>query len=379
MKVMFVLAGLGVGGAERVISLISRDWVSRGVEVTIVSFDSPDEPIGFAFDSRIELVRLAIHSSGGPFRHGVAATMYRCASLRKIMRAQRPDIVLSFLTKINVITLLASYWTGIPVIISERNNPKAQQAHPLWYLSWKTLARRAQVIVLQTNSIRRLYPAVLSKRATVIPNVVELPEFEHQDHEGHVLVSAGRLVPQKGYDLLIRAFAKIAAANPDWRLVIWGEGKERERLEAQIRDCGLEARISLPGNSPRPLSWVECADLFVLSSRHEGFGNVLVEAMLAELPVVSFNCDFGPGDIISEGVDGLLVRAGDADALARTLALAMADPALRKRLASHAIKNAQRFRREHIVRQWEALITRILSPQAGAFPDPIQHPPLTGT
>lgn len=360
MKVMFVLSGLSVGGAERVISLITQEWAERGWEVSIVTFDSPSDPVGFDYAPGIELIRLNIPAGRGSKLRGIRSSVTRITALHRLLKEKRPDIVLSFLTKVNVLTLLASTGTDIPIVISERNNPQAQAAHPLWARAWLALAGRAKGIVLQTETIRGFYPPRIAHRATVIPNVVEAPQIARQPHEGKLLVAAGRLDRQKGFDLLIDAFALIAPRFPEWSLVIWGEGQERAALEAQIAARGMGERISLPGNSPRPVSWVENADLYVMSSRYEGFGNVLVEAMQSGLPAITFDCNFGPRDIVRDGEDGLLVTPEDMNALAFSLARAMGDPAFRERLATTAKRSAQRFNRSSVVSLWDSLIDKVV-------------------
>lgn len=293
------------------------------------------------------------------------ATLKRIRALRGVLRQNDPDIVISFLTKINVITILAAMGLPFPVIISERNNPRTQGGSRLWASGWLALSRRAKGIVLQTEAIRQRYPAAIAARAIVIPNPVEIPAFERSSGPGKVVVGVGRLERQKGFDLLIKAFQMIVDRHPDWRLVIWGEGSQREVLEELVRRAGLENRIAFPGVSTRPVSWLEQADLFAMSSRHEGFGNVLAEAMLAGLPVISFDCDFGPRDIVQHGIDGLLVAPDNPDELAAALDRMMAEPDLRAKLAGQAAINARRFNRNDIVAQWDAVVSTC-SRQSGA-------------
>lgn len=360
MRVIFVLAGLGTGGAERVVSLISGCWAERGWQVSVAAFDAPGDPVAFRFDEDVELIRLNIGPGGGSLWRGILSSAKRWLALRKLFRSRRPDLVISFLTKVNVLSLLAALGSGIPVVISERNNPGGQAAHSLWAWSWRALSRLAAGTVLQTEAIKARYGQAMAARSVVIPNPVEIPPFNRQNHDGHVIAAAGRLENQKGFDRLIAGFATIADDFPDWRLVIWGEGQERTALERQVRDARLTDRISLPGNSSQPLSWLETADLFVLSSRFEGFPNVLVEAMSAGIPVIACDCDFGPAEIVSDGVDGLLVPPDDILSLAEAMRKAMSDDGLRSRLAAAAVTSAERFELTRIVQLWDSLVNKAL-------------------
>jgi glycosyltransferase involved in cell wall biosynthesis len=161
----------------------------------------------------------------------------------------------------------------------------------------------------------------------------------------------GRLGPEKGFDWLIEAYAQLSATFPDWHLIIYGEGQERPRLEALIREKGLEERIRLPGIEQHPEQALPHADVFVVSSRYEGFSMVLAETMAMGLPVVSFACS-GPLEIVRDGVDGLLAPPGDVAALAATLARLMRDETLRRRLAQEAVAVADRFAPERILGLW---------------------------
>ena len=268
--------------------------------------------------------------------------------------------MISFLTKVNVLTLLASIGTGIPVVISERNNPVEQRAHPLWSWGWNRLAGSAAAIVLQTNAIRATYPARIANRAVVIPNPVASRQVRRSGGEGRTLAAVGRLDKQKGFDLLIPAFERIAHELPHWRLVIFGEGPDRPALECAVRETGMDDRILLPGNTANQGDWIDKTDVFVLSSRFEGFPNALVEAMASGLPVVAFDCSFGPAEIVSNGVNGLLVASGDIEALAYNLQKICKNSELRQRLGATAAESSRRFTVERIVAEWDAVIIRIL-------------------
>jgi glycosyltransferase involved in cell wall biosynthesis len=215
-------------------------------------------------------------------------------------------------------------------------------------------------------------------RGRVIPNPVDLPSPRRRLSGTRRLVAVGRLVHQKGFDLLLRAFAEIATEHPEWTLTIWGEGEERGRLEALCAQLALLEQVQLPGLTELPGQWVEEAEVFVLSSRFESFGNVVTEAMVAGLPVVAFECPWGPGDIIRDGEDGLLVPPEDVGALAAAMRRLIVDPELRRRLGEAGARNVRRFQKEMIVAQWDALIGEAVAGarEAGAArtPDPAPVP-----
>jgi glycosyltransferase involved in cell wall biosynthesis len=176
------------------------------------------------------------------------------------------------------------------------------------------------------------------------------------DPAAQVVVAAGRLSTQKGFDLLLAAWEPVAAARPGWQLRIYGRGHLRDSLEATIAARGPGAAVSLMGVTHDIGSALAGGSVFVLSSRHEGFGMVLIEAMSKGLAVVSFDCPHGPADIIDDGRDGLLVPAGDVEALSAALLRVIDDEALRRRLGAAGVESAQRYDRTEITARWEDLL-----------------------
>jgi len=216
--------------------------------------------------------------------------------------------------------------------------------------------------VVQTESVaqwaRRF---VAAERVYVIPNPVRPPPpvRSRPDALGNrcTVIAVGRLTPQKGFDLLLNAFARAALPLTAWQLVILGEGPERPALEAQIRMLGLEHNVLMPGVVADPERWLQHAELFVLSSRFEGFPNALLEGMSCGLAVVAFDCPSGPGEIIRTEQTGLLIPPADTDALTAAIARLARDPDLSRRLGTAAALDvAQRFNLNRVAELWEAVL-----------------------
>ena len=367
MRIAFILAALGAGGAERIVDLVSRAALAQGWDVTIVTFDRPIDPVFHRYDERVRLRRLALPGAAKGLSR-LILMMRRVRALRRLLREEHFDVAVSFLTKVNVLALLARMGTGTPMIVSERNNPFRQRAHVGWKLLLDRLYPTAAAIVVQTERSRICLPPGQRARALVIPNPMLAPRAAPRTASPPTLVAVGRLTEQKGFDLLLGAFAEIADQVPGWRLAIFGEGPARAALERQLDRLGLGRRAFLPGASATPGDWVAAADAFVLSSRYEGFPNVLAEAMGAGLPVAAFDCDFGPADMVTDDVDGLLVPPENTAALAAALRRLMTDATLRTRLGAAAAAGAARLDVRQVNQSWIDLIAKCAPPTTAVLP-----------
>jgi glycosyltransferase involved in cell wall biosynthesis len=355
MNLALVISSLGAGGAERVMVSLANHWAVSGHSVTLLTFAAPGTRPYYAVDQRVTLRALDVASTEQRLR-SVGQSLRRLFMLRRALRSIQPDVVVSFLAKINIITILATRGLGVGLIVSERNNPERQVVSPVWRWLRLRLYGLADGLVTPSRGVLASLPAAVRARGRVIPNPVDLPQISARPADSRTLVAVGRLVEQKGFDLLLPAFARVAGNHPDWRLVIWGEGDQRAPLEAMRDRLGLTGRVALPGVTERPGQWVDDAALFVLSSRFESFGNVITEAMAAGLPVIVTDCPWGPGEIVRHGVDGWLVPPEDVGALAEGLNLLMADDELRARLAEAAGRNVSRFHRETVMKMWDDLL-----------------------
>ena len=207
------------------------------------------------------------------------------------------------------------------------------------------------------------FSSAIRRRGRVIPNPVERPpRYRTSEVRGsnRSIVSMGRLVDVKGFDQLLIAYSQVAREHPEWCCIVWGEGDRRGELEALRDELGLRGRFSFPGWTSDPYVAMRQADLFVLSSRYEGFSMVLCEAMACGIPVVSFDCPSGPRHIIRDGIDGVLVPPGDVEALASAMAHLLDNQAEMDRLAARAVDVVERFGLEKVMGLWERALFEIL-------------------
>jgi len=227
----------------------------------------------------------------------------------------------------------------------------------------------AALTALTSESADWLKTHTSARRVAVIPNAALWPLPRQSPritpdslcHAGRrLLLAVGRLEVQKGFDLLVDAFINLAKRYSDWDLVILGEGPQHAPLQDEVRAAGLEKRVLLPGRVGNVGEWYERADLYVLSSRFEGFPNALAEAMAHGLAAVSFDCETGSRDIIRHGVDGLLVPPGDVAGLTAALAHLMGIATLRRQFAKRAVEVRERFSMERIAGTWEELFEEIM-------------------
>lgn len=337
-------------------------WNNKGWEVTLISLAGNDHDF-YSLNAGVERVGLDSLSHSENLIQAVYLNLKRLIMLRREIRNSSPDVVISFMDKMNVMTLISSYGLNIPVLISERIDPREQNIGRFWSSLRDRVYPLATKLVVQSKPVldwaSGRWPSL---KSVVIHNPVFVPERQTSTE---VLVpglnwciAIGRLVSQKGFDLLIDAFSNLVKTGSydRWHLIILGEGGERDALEKQIENSGLTGRVLMPGEVKSPADYLYEADIFVLSSRYEGFPNVLLEAMACGLPVISTDCPSGPSEIIQQNINGVLVDKDSSVALANEMQRLMESQVLRENFGKSAVERVSGFGVEHIMKQWEDAI-----------------------
>ncbi|MEJ2374255.1 MAG: glycosyltransferase [Pseudolabrys sp.] len=367
LRVAFFLSDLDPGGAQRtIVNLVNALAPDRFAAKLIVARNS-----GAARDWLApgrEIVDL-----------GCARMRDALLPLRRYLATKRPDVLFATMVDANCLAALATRLVAHrPRLILRETNPHRAR-EDLGRLRRRMVQwayPRADALVALSKGVGReliadygLDPA----RVTTIHNPVDIeswrrradaarkagPPWSEFAGAGPVLVAVGRLIRQKGFDLLLRALARCEGAGKSARLVIVGEGPERPALEALARELSIAERVLMAGFAADPTAWYAHGDLFVLPSRWEGFGHVIVEAMACGLPVIAFDCPYGPADILAGSESGVLVPPGEAAALAAALDRMLGDPQHRAQLAAAAPRVAERFSQVRIALEYARLIDTV--------------------
>ena len=359
-RLTLVIPSLEAGGAERVLARLANRWAAQSRSVVLLTFDDGSKAPFYALDGSVAHRPLGLAGASSNALAAAAKNIARVRRLRRAIAESRPQAVVSFIDNVNVLALLAARGLGAPVVVSERTDPSMHRIGPFWNAARRCVYPLASAIVVQNEDVKRGFGPRLAEKISVIPNpVVAPPAAADGPAAAPTIAAMGRLGREKGFDLLIEAFARISPRRPEWELEILGEGPERAALEALAGKLGVAGKVRLPGLVQEPAGRLRRAQIFALPSRYEGFPNALCEAMACGLAVVAADCPSGPRAIVRSGRDGILVPPEDADSLASALERLMADPAERRKLGQNALEVVERFGLERVGGLWDELLERL--------------------
>ena len=359
--IAFLIPSLRGAGAERVFLNLARAFAAKGYAVDLVVLKREG-----AFAS-VDIQGVRVVGLASP------RAIVALPALIRYMQRERPATLISALPHMNILALMARSIarTRVKIVVTEHNpfSSDFAGANPLKRM---VLVACMRVLYPRANAIIGVSKGVVSdiarvanirvEHARVIYNPIVTPEIKElaraqanhpwlDEKQGPIVLAAGRLTKQKDFPTLVAAFARLREAT-NARLIILGEGEERDALERLVADLDIQESVSLPGFVENPYAFMARADVFVLSSLWEGFGNVLVEAMACRTPVVATRCPGGVAEVLAEGVYGTLVALGDVSAMARGIEEALSNPGDLGRL----VTRANEFSVERIANEYEGIV-----------------------
>ena len=379
LKIVYCTPALYMaGGVERVLTLKANYFAEHfGYDITIILTEGKDKPLFYPLSDRIKIVNLDVNFEElwtCSFVKKVFVYLSKQRIFKKRLTAElmriRPDITVSLLRReINFINDIKDGSKKIGELHVNRANYRNFEEGDanfiknlfakFWMRSLVSHLKQLDKFIVLTEEDKASWTEL--SNVEVIPDPLAFDVAEVSPLKAKRVIAVGRYVYQKGFDLLLQAWAKIEKQFPDWELAIYGMG-DRSPYDNLAKQLGVDMnRCHLNGSTQNIRKEYLESSLFVFSSRFEGFGMVLIEAMACGLPVVSFDCPCGPKDIVSHDEDGLLVPSGDIEKLANAMSQLMDSYELRHQMAKNAIGNVRRFQIDEIADRWQLLFEDVLN------------------
>lgn len=370
LRIVCTISTMQLGGAQHVMAQLCAHLAARGHEVHLVTLEPANTPSFIAPPAGVHVVPLgrASEAASGLGRAWRVACWVR--ELRRSLIEFKPNVIISFLDMMNVMTLAATWGRNFPVIVSERIDP---HHHPLGRVEARMRQLtypRADRIVVQTARAARFFHAYPPSKLAVIANPVAAAASAASPGRADAggrwrIVGLGRYNRQKGFDILIDAFRRLAPEFPDWGLAIFGEGPEAQALKSAQAEANLGSRLQILPATKDVAGELARSHIFAFPSRFEGFPNALTEAMAAGLPCVAFPDVSGVEDLIVDDSNGVLANsrpddAAAAIAFAEALRRLMQSPGVRGRLGAAAQASIGAYAPARIWAQWDELIEDVL-------------------
>ena len=346
-RLLIVMGSMGRGGAERVISNISNYFSDKDWNVSIVLL--LDSKVDYKLHENVEIINLS-----GKIRSRILRLPNWVFGLRKVVKKVNPDVVLSFVARINIITQIACKGLNKKIVISERNDPyKDGRSKIIDRLTFK-LYPKASAVVFQTERARGYFEKIKLNNSLIISNPIAVNCYADEDKKMKI-VNVGRLTQQKNQKMLISSFSKVLKVYPELSLEIYGEGDLRKELQKQINELKLENHVFLKGNVSNVHEKISDASIFVLSSDYEGLSNALLEAMMMGLPCISTNCA-GADECIIDNENGVLVNVGNEEELTNAMIALLSDKDKANKISINAKKIKERVAMDIVMEQWYSVI-----------------------
>lgn len=346
-KLIFIIQSMGLGGAERVVSLL-MNYFCDAYDISLITFEKREKE--YVIDNRIHRAIMQIPDGNKKFFVGRKL-------LEKEIYLLKADIVVAFDFFPNLLlSSISKKKKGYVSILAERNAPKESELSKVSRILRKIYFGRADKFVFQTEDAKNYYSRKIQKKSVIIANPIK-NDLPYREWEGdHTVVAVGRLTKQKNYKLLLSAFADFVKEENEYRLLIYGDGKEKEELKKICKDLEIQDFVCFKGSVEGVHKYIRNGEIYVMSSDYEGMPNALMEAMAMGYPVISTDCPSGGSRaLIDDEKNGLLVSCNDKDALSDALKRLSLDELFRERLGKNAIRVRDDYSQEKIMRLWKML------------------------
>jgi len=358
--IAFVIYSLDSGGAERVVSTLAN-YFSKIYKVTIITIIK--KPSFYKLDPTINLKYCLEDTAPSQTTLGALKNNLNLIKiLRKQFRSNKIDIVLSFMTTSNVISIIAAKSLRLPCIISERSNPYIYTHNSFWNTLIRLTYKKANALVVQSKLINDYYEKIVeANKIIILPNPISKDlsaKKENFLNRKKIILNVGRLDKNKSQDLLIKAFANINHA--DWQLVFAGDGHLLETYKNLVKDLNIAKSVSFVGNVNGIETYYNTSSIFAFTSKSEGFPNALVEAMYFELACISTDCPTGPAEVIEDNENGFLIEVNDQKALENKLNQLMTNKMLRNTFGKKAYETVKAFETKSVAEKWHKIIIESL-------------------
>lgn len=355
-RIMFYINVIDGGGAERVMTNLSSQFADNGYQVTFVT--SYPAEIEYQLNKKIKRFNLEEKQNN---TSKISRNIGRIIRLRELIKEEKPDLLVTFMGEPNFRGVIAKIGLKTKVVVSVRNDPNKEYGGKVMRFVGKVILPFADGCVFQTEDAKKWFPEKLQRKSTVIWNAVNEDFYKilRSPVKG-LVVSCGRLQPQKNHKMLISAIKQVFENYPNVRLNIYGSGNLESELTSYINELGMKNVITLKGQTSNVAEVLKKADIFVMSSDYEGMPNALMEAMASGVPCISTDCPCGgPKMLITDREEGILVNTNDEIGLAKAIEELLSNDNLKENLSIQAKNKAISFRSDAIFNQWVSYIERL--------------------
>lgn len=344
------------GGAEKVMAMLANHLVEKGWDVDIVLLLGNEvDKSHHQLNERINIVDQSISNKKSYFKN-----QYKwLRNIRSWVKENKPDIIISFFGRINALVLTSTIGMNIPVIVSERNDPRHDNRGSFMLNYCNMIYRRAKAIIYQTKYEQSCFSSVHLNKSYIIPNPIKLVDINNTKIDKNLIINVGRLQKHKNHEMLINAIKLVKVRVPEVRCQIFGEGITHDYLQGLIDDCKLQGSVTLEGKKSNILDYVSSGYVFVTTSNHEGLSNALMEAMM--LGKICISTDYeGADDLIEDGRNGIIVPRNDVKRLSEVLIDILSDTTGKYIvLGENARKAMMKYESSEIMSKWDKVINKI--------------------